>query len=151
MPRSDSGSRPLTVFAPPLFFSEIERIQKGEPKKEGETYLDLFTAKNVRVKERVLIPVKQYPRVSGRKRRRLCRFSNLSAAKPRTFRCCANALADLRVASGFCRSVQLCGEDPRTPGQHHQKTAGGNRSEDFSPGQGLHERQEQGTKHSRRR
>lgn len=44
---------------------EIERIQKGEPKKEGETYLDLFTAKNVRVKERVLIPVKQYPRVSG--------------------------------------------------------------------------------------
>lgn len=44
---------------------EIERIQKGEPKKDGETYLDLFTAKNVRVKERVLIPVKQYPRVSG--------------------------------------------------------------------------------------
>lgn len=45
-------------------FAEIERIQKGEPKKEGETYLDLFNNKNVRVKERVLIPVKQYPRVS---------------------------------------------------------------------------------------
>jgi len=44
--------------------AEIERVQKGEPKKESETYLDLFTAKNVRVKERVLIPVKQYPRVS---------------------------------------------------------------------------------------
>lgn len=44
--------------------TEIERVQKGEPKKESETYLDLFTAKNVRVKERVLIPVKQYPRVS---------------------------------------------------------------------------------------
>lgn len=43
---------------------EIERIQKGEPKKEAETYLDLFSTKNVRVKERVLIPVKQYPRVS---------------------------------------------------------------------------------------
>ncbi|XP_056616394.1 KH domain-containing, RNA-binding, signal transduction-associated protein 1a [Triplophysa dalaica] len=46
-----------------LLGAEIERVQKGEPKKEaGETYLDLFTAKNVRVKERVLIPVKQYPR-----------------------------------------------------------------------------------------
>lgn len=45
-----------------LLSAEIERIQKGEPKKDEETYLDLFTAKNVRVKERVLIPVKQYPR-----------------------------------------------------------------------------------------
>ncbi|KAK3553934.1 hypothetical protein QTP70_015286 [Hemibagrus guttatus] len=45
-----------------LLTAEIERIQKGEPKKDGETYLDLFTNKNVRVKERVLIPVKQYPR-----------------------------------------------------------------------------------------
>ena len=45
---------------------EIERIQKGESKKEAEreTYLDLFTTKNIKVKERVLIPVKQYPRVS---------------------------------------------------------------------------------------
>ncbi|XP_064203637.1 KH domain-containing, RNA-binding, signal transduction-associated protein 1b isoform X2 [Anguilla rostrata] len=46
-----------------LVTAEIERIQKGEPKKEeGETYLDLFTAKNVKLKERVLIPVKQYPK-----------------------------------------------------------------------------------------
>ncbi|KAG5265643.1 hypothetical protein AALO_G00244740 [Alosa alosa] len=45
-----------------LLNEEIERIQKGEPKKEAETYLDLFSTKNVRVKERVLIPVKQYPR-----------------------------------------------------------------------------------------
>lgn len=45
-----------------LLTAEIERVQKGETKKEAETYLDLFTAKNVRVKERVLIPVKQYPR-----------------------------------------------------------------------------------------
>lgn len=46
-------------------FSEITRIQKGETKKEEEdTYLDLFTTKNVKVKERVLIPVKQYPKVS---------------------------------------------------------------------------------------
>ncbi|TRY98332.1 hypothetical protein DNTS_025957 [Danionella cerebrum] len=45
-----------------LLDAEIGRIQKGEPKKDAETYLDLFANKNVRVRERVLIPVKQYPR-----------------------------------------------------------------------------------------
>ncbi|XP_056154754.1 KH domain-containing, RNA-binding, signal transduction-associated protein 1b [Lampris incognitus] len=45
-----------------LLTAEIDRIQKGEPKKEGETYLDLFTTKNIKLKERVLIPVKQYPK-----------------------------------------------------------------------------------------
>ncbi|KAM6959316.1 KH domain-containing, RNA-binding, signal transduction-associated protein 1b [Aplochiton taeniatus] len=45
-----------------LLTAEIDRIQKGEPKKEGETYLDLFTVKNIKLKERVLIPVKQYPK-----------------------------------------------------------------------------------------
>lgn len=46
--------------------AEIERIQKGETKKEPEkeTYLDLFATKNLKLKERVLIPTKQYPRVS---------------------------------------------------------------------------------------
>lgn len=51
---------------PPPFLSlhpEIDRIQKGETKKEAETYLDLFTTKNIKLKERVLIPVKQYPKV----------------------------------------------------------------------------------------
>lgn len=51
-----------TRVFPPLV--EIDRIQKGEPKKEdGEVYLDLFTTKNIKLKERVLIPVKQYPKV----------------------------------------------------------------------------------------
>ncbi|KAG7260709.1 hypothetical protein CRUP_007397 [Coryphaenoides rupestris] len=46
-----------------LLNAEIDRIQKGEPKKEGgEAYLDLFTTKNIKLKERVLIPVKQYPK-----------------------------------------------------------------------------------------
>lgn len=46
--------------------TEIEKVQKGEiPKKEQEkeTYLDLFATKNLKLKERVLIPTKQYPRV----------------------------------------------------------------------------------------
>ncbi|MFT7813258.1 KH domain-containing, RNA-binding, signal transduction-associated protein 1 isoform X2 [Arapaima gigas] len=46
-----------------LLSAEIDRIQKGETKKEeDETYLDLFAMKNVKLKERVLIPVKQYPK-----------------------------------------------------------------------------------------
>lgn len=46
---------------------EIERIQKGETKKEPEkeSYLDLFATKNLKLKERVLIPIKQFPRVSS--------------------------------------------------------------------------------------
>lgn len=50
-----------------LISAEIERIQKGETKKEPEketTYLDLFATKNLKLKERVLIPIKQYPRVN---------------------------------------------------------------------------------------
>eukprot|EP00064_Thunnus_orientalis_P010322 superscaffoldBa00001390_g10348 len=45
-----------------LLNAEIDRIQKGETQKEAETYLDLFTTKNIKLKERVLIPVKQYPK-----------------------------------------------------------------------------------------
>ncbi|CAG04695.1 unnamed protein product, partial [Tetraodon nigroviridis] len=45
-----------------LLNAEIDRIQKGETKKEPESYLDLFTTKNIKLKERVLIPVKQYPK-----------------------------------------------------------------------------------------
>ncbi|KAM4542901.1 KH domain-containing, RNA-binding, signal transduction-associated protein 1-like [Odontesthes bonariensis] len=49
-----------------LITAEIERIQKGDPKKEPEkeAYLDLFATKSLKLKERVLIPTKQYPRVN---------------------------------------------------------------------------------------
>jgi len=47
-----------------LCFLEIERVQNGETEKDSESYLDLFTTKNIKLKERVLIPVKQYPKVS---------------------------------------------------------------------------------------
>ncbi|XP_028294041.1 KH domain-containing, RNA-binding, signal transduction-associated protein 1a [Gouania willdenowi] len=49
-----------------LISAEIEKIQKGESKKEPEkeTYLDLFATKNLKLKERVLIPTKQYPKVN---------------------------------------------------------------------------------------
>ncbi|KAK0153015.1 KH domain-containing, RNA-binding, signal transduction-associated protein 3 [Merluccius polli] len=48
-----------------LISAEIERVQKGETlKDEKETYLDLFATRNLKLKERVLIPTKQYPRVN---------------------------------------------------------------------------------------
>ncbi|XP_062385341.1 KH domain-containing, RNA-binding, signal transduction-associated protein 1b [Sardina pilchardus] len=48
-----------------LLSAEIERIEKGDSENEeksAEAYLDLFTTKNIKLKERVLIPVKQYPK-----------------------------------------------------------------------------------------
>ncbi|XP_016339749.1 KH domain-containing, RNA-binding, signal transduction-associated protein 1-like isoform X1 [Sinocyclocheilus anshuiensis] len=45
-----------------LLTAEIERVEKGETEKDAESYLDLFTQKNIKLKERVLIPVKQYPK-----------------------------------------------------------------------------------------
>ncbi|XP_072554973.1 KH domain-containing, RNA-binding, signal transduction-associated protein 1 [Paramormyrops kingsleyae] len=45
-----------------LISAEIDRIQKGESKQGDNAYLDLFATKNVKLKERVLIPVKQHPK-----------------------------------------------------------------------------------------
>ncbi|XP_041871531.1 KH domain-containing, RNA-binding, signal transduction-associated protein 1 [Corvus kubaryi] len=55
---------PSFTHAMQLLTAEIEKIQKGEPTKkdEEENYLDLFSHKNMKLKERVLIPVKQYPK-----------------------------------------------------------------------------------------
>ncbi|XP_026882331.1 KH domain-containing, RNA-binding, signal transduction-associated protein 1b isoform X2 [Electrophorus electricus] len=50
------------IHAMKLISAEIERVQKQETEKDTETYLDLFTTKNIKLKERVLIPVKQYPK-----------------------------------------------------------------------------------------
>ncbi|XP_064490976.1 KH domain-containing, RNA-binding, signal transduction-associated protein 1 isoform X2 [Pseudopipra pipra] len=55
---------PSFTHAMQLLTAEIEKIQKGETtkKEEEENYLDLFSHKNMKLKERVLIPVKQYPK-----------------------------------------------------------------------------------------
>ncbi|XP_015263582.1 PREDICTED: KH domain-containing, RNA-binding, signal transduction-associated protein 1 [Gekko japonicus] len=54
---------PSFTHAMQLLQAEIDKIQKDDPKKdEEETYLDLFSHKNMKLKERVLIPVKQYPK-----------------------------------------------------------------------------------------
>lgn len=54
----------LSETMPLPSFLEIDRLQKDETKKEADDYMDLFTTKNIKLKERVLIPVKQYPKVS---------------------------------------------------------------------------------------
>ncbi|KAF3833571.1 hypothetical protein F7725_024775 [Dissostichus mawsoni] len=52
----------LSETMPLPSFLEIDRLQKDETKKEADDYMDLFTTKNIKLKERVLIPVKQYPK-----------------------------------------------------------------------------------------
>lgn len=46
-------------------FPEIEKSQSSDEKKEDEEkkYLDVISNKNIKLSERVLIPVKQYPKV----------------------------------------------------------------------------------------
>ncbi|XP_077338114.1 KH domain-containing, RNA-binding, signal transduction-associated protein 1 isoform X1 [Lithobates pipiens] len=56
---------PSFTHAMSLLSSEIERLKKGgdvKGKEDGDPYLDLFSHKNMKLKERVLIPVKLYPK-----------------------------------------------------------------------------------------
>ncbi|XP_069478597.1 KH domain-containing, RNA-binding, signal transduction-associated protein 1 isoform X2 [Ambystoma mexicanum] len=56
---------PSFTHAMKLLSTEIEKVQKGDKKgedDEADTYLDLFSHKNMKLKERVIIPVKQYPK-----------------------------------------------------------------------------------------
>jgi hypothetical protein len=50
-----------------LVSTEIEKFQKGEGKEE-EKYIDVVINKNMKLGQKVLIPVKQFPKV----RRELC-------------------------------------------------------------------------------
>ncbi|KAM4700538.1 KH domain-containing, RNA-binding, signal transduction-associated protein 1 isoform 1-T1 [Discoglossus pictus] len=55
---------PSFTHAMSLLDNEIEKLKKGgDPKKdEDDTYMDLFSHKNIKLKERILIPVKLYPK-----------------------------------------------------------------------------------------
>uniref|UniRef100_A0A8C3CCG0 KH domain-containing, RNA-binding, signal transduction-associated protein 2 n=3 Tax=Neognathae TaxID=8825 RepID=A0A8C3CCG0_CAIMO len=55
---------PSFVHAMRLLADEIEKFQGSEGKKEDEEkkYLDVISNKNIKLSERVLIPVKQYPK-----------------------------------------------------------------------------------------
>uniref|UniRef100_V9KNZ5 KH domain-containing, RNA-binding, signal transduction-associated protein 2 n=1 Tax=Callorhinchus milii TaxID=7868 RepID=V9KNZ5_CALMI len=52
--------------SPPLLeastSTEIENFQESDTKKEEKKYLDVISNKNIKLTERVLIPVKQYPK-----------------------------------------------------------------------------------------
>lgn len=82
------------------FFAEIERIQKGETKKEPEkeTYLDLFATKNLKLKERVLIPTKQYPKVCMSRLLETWLFHQESSL---LFRC-LYLMRETRLGSKYC-------------------------------------------------
>uniref|UniRef100_A0A8C2SDU8 KHDRBS Qua1 domain-containing protein n=1 Tax=Capra hircus TaxID=9925 RepID=A0A8C2SDU8_CAPHI len=56
---------PSFVHASRLLAEEIEKFQSSDGKNEDEEekYLDVISNKNIKLSERVLIPVKQYPKV----------------------------------------------------------------------------------------
>lgn len=62
---SEGDKYPVTDCSLSYYFSEIEKFQGSEGKKEDEEkkYLDVISNKNIKLSERVLIPVKQYPKV----------------------------------------------------------------------------------------
>lgn len=45
------------------FSAEIEKIQKDED-KEDEKFIDVVINKNMKLGQKILIPVKQFPKVS---------------------------------------------------------------------------------------
>lgn len=60
-PYSEHISR-LLVYS----VAEIEKYEGDELRKDGEVkkYLDVISNKNIKLSERVLIPVQQYPKVT---------------------------------------------------------------------------------------
>lgn len=61
----------LILFSSACLISsaEIEKYEGDELRKDGDTkkYLDIISNKNIKLSERVLIPVQQYPKVRDTK------------------------------------------------------------------------------------
>ncbi|XP_062889652.1 KH domain-containing, RNA-binding, signal transduction-associated protein 1-like isoform X1 [Mobula hypostoma] len=53
---------PSFVHGSRLLSAEIEKVQKGEKKEDEKRFLDILTQKNIKLSERCLIPVAQFPK-----------------------------------------------------------------------------------------
>ncbi|XP_041068362.1 KH domain-containing, RNA-binding, signal transduction-associated protein 2-like [Cetorhinus maximus] len=53
---------PSFVHASRLLAAEMEKVQKGEKKEEEKRFLDVLTQKNIKLSERCLIPIAQFPK-----------------------------------------------------------------------------------------
>lgn len=55
----------LFIFLSIFFSAEIEKCEGDELRKDGDMkkYLDIISNKNIKLSERVLIPIQQYPKV----------------------------------------------------------------------------------------
>ncbi|XP_056421776.1 KH domain-containing, RNA-binding, signal transduction-associated protein 2 isoform X2 [Hyla sarda] len=71
---------PSFVHAMRLLAEEIEKFQESEAKKEDEEkkYLDIISNKNIKLSERVLIPVKQYPKEEELRKSGEAKYAHLS-------------------------------------------------------------------------
>ncbi|XP_060045981.1 KH domain-containing, RNA-binding, signal transduction-associated protein 2 isoform X2 [Erinaceus europaeus] len=71
---------PSFVHASRLLAEEIEKFQGSDIKKEDEEkkYLDVISNKNIKLSERVLIPVKQYPKEEELRKSGEAKYAHLS-------------------------------------------------------------------------
>ncbi|CAD7677991.1 unnamed protein product [Nyctereutes procyonoides] len=71
---------PSFVHASRLLAEEIEKFQGSDGKKEDEEkkYLDVISNKNIKLSERVLIPVKQYPKEEELRKSGEAKYAHLS-------------------------------------------------------------------------
>ncbi|XP_068039825.1 KH domain-containing, RNA-binding, signal transduction-associated protein 2 isoform X5 [Anomalospiza imberbis] len=71
---------PCFVHAMRLLEDEMEKFQGSEGKKEDEEkkYLDVISNKNIKLSERVLIPVKQYPKEEELRKSGEAKYAHLS-------------------------------------------------------------------------
>ncbi|XP_048203515.1 KH domain-containing, RNA-binding, signal transduction-associated protein 2 isoform X3 [Perognathus longimembris pacificus] len=71
---------PSFVHASRLLAEEIEKFQGSDGKKEEEEkkYLDVISNKNIKLSERVLIPVKQYPKEEELRKSGEAKYAHLS-------------------------------------------------------------------------
>lgn len=60
--QDELSSYPVSLFCLP---AEIEKCEGDELRKDGDMkkYLDIISNKNIKLSERVLIPIQQYPKV----------------------------------------------------------------------------------------
>lgn len=82
------------------FAAEIEKCEGNELRKDGDMkkYLDIISNKNIKLSERVLIPVQQYPKVR-------CKPSRAHTAPPPL---CTKAFRNPAVADRRHQAVSIC-------------------------------------------
>lgn len=98
------------MSSPPSIWAktEIQRVQQsGKIPPRENRYVDIYREKQIRVNVKVLVPVKEHPKVSN---------NRLSSGALRLISC-------LTLRIGI--PVQFCGKVTGTKGEFHEASSGG--------------------------